>query len=331
MAPPPDRSGEQSPLVPLFEGLDKPRIIGQWRGEDHGPLLICTGGLHGNEPAGVRALERVFHRLNALQAADPSFTIRGHLVGITGNREALRRGQRFIHQDMNRLWTRKHLQRIATKPPLMLHEDEREVLGLYSTMQDLLAGPPDRTVVLLDLHTTTADGGCFTIATRDPESVRLAAALPAPVVLGLLEGIEGTIMHYFRRDTLDRDLFSLAFEAGGHTDPISADRAEAAVLACMQALEMMDAEQMAPGYDRVLSDYSQGLPQITELISVHRVADESAFRLLPGFENFQALHQGQLIGYDQEGALTAPEDCLMLMPRYQSQGDDGYFLLRVLV
>lgn len=37
----------------------KQRKIGAVRGREKGPTLICVGGIHGNEPTGVEALERL--------------------------------------------------------------------------------------------------------------------------------------------------------------------------------------------------------------------------------------------------------------------------------
>ena len=41
------------------------RLIGQYRGEQPGPTLIFTAGIHGNEPAGIFALQEVFEKLQS--------------------------------------------------------------------------------------------------------------------------------------------------------------------------------------------------------------------------------------------------------------------------
>ncbi len=40
-------------------------MVGEVRGEREGPTLVCVGGVHGNEPAGVLASARVVERLLA--------------------------------------------------------------------------------------------------------------------------------------------------------------------------------------------------------------------------------------------------------------------------
>jgi len=40
------------------------RIIGRYDGSEKGPMLVCIGAMHGNEPAGVRAIELVLKMLD---------------------------------------------------------------------------------------------------------------------------------------------------------------------------------------------------------------------------------------------------------------------------
>jgi succinylglutamate desuccinylase len=55
--------------------------------------------MHGNEPAGVRALERVAARL-----AEGRGPLRGRLAALVGNLAALERAERFVDRDLNRGW-----------------------------------------------------------------------------------------------------------------------------------------------------------------------------------------------------------------------------------
>jgi succinylglutamate desuccinylase len=48
----------------------------------------------------------------------------------------------------------------------------------------------------------------------------------------------------------------------------------------------------------------------------------------PGFENFQPVRRGQLLARDKNGPITARESGMIVMPRYQPLGDDGFCLGR---
>lgn len=307
------------------------RIIGTFEGQSPGPLLICTAGLHGNELAGIKALEFVFKMLEVEHITNPDFHFHGRLVGIAGNIQAMDQGKRYIKQDMNRMWMPENVERIRRTPPHLLESEERELRDMVRHIDMELAHQPDASILVLDLHTTSSDGGIFCIATEDPESVRIASELHAPVILGMLHGIQGTTMHYFRREVIPRDITSFAFESGQHDDPKSVNRSIAAIIACLRALDMIDPEHVETVHDQVLIDYSRGLPRIAELIQAYQIQDEDSFEILPDFRNFQPVEKGQLLAYDAGQTVHAIEDGLILMPRYQKQGDDGYFLLRVLV
>src|SRR5690606_5346604 len=75
------------------------REIGRYDQNKSGVTVIAIGGMHGNEPAGVTALEKVFEYLHEHQ---PRFN--GRLVGFAGNLKALELGERFIDRDLNRMW-----------------------------------------------------------------------------------------------------------------------------------------------------------------------------------------------------------------------------------
>ncbi|MBW3536111.1 MAG: succinylglutamate desuccinylase/aspartoacylase family protein, partial [Gemmatimonadetes bacterium] len=66
------------------------RVLGRVRGAGPGPTLVGVGAIHGNEPAGARALERVLAVLEGRASR-----LAGDVVALTGNLEALRRGRRF--------------------------------------------------------------------------------------------------------------------------------------------------------------------------------------------------------------------------------------------
>ena len=46
-----------------IEKLKTERIIGHISGKETGPTLVFFGGIHGNEPSGVEALDHVFAQL----------------------------------------------------------------------------------------------------------------------------------------------------------------------------------------------------------------------------------------------------------------------------
>src|SRR6185503_8687508 len=75
-------------------------LIGSILGSLPGPTLIIVGGIHGNEPAGVFAAERVQLRMQRRKAV-----LHGEVVLLRGNTRALAQRVRYIDADLNRQWT----------------------------------------------------------------------------------------------------------------------------------------------------------------------------------------------------------------------------------
>ena len=306
------------------------RIIGKYTGPERGPLIIAFGGMHGNELAGIRALDMLFHMLNVEPNHNPTFSYRGRLIGVRGNLQACQLGVRFLEKDLNRQFTPDNIERIRSTPITELQTEDRELKELVELVDHEVAEyQPDRLLVI-DLHTTTADGGIFSIATDDQASVEMAKSLHAPVITGMLKGLRGTTLHYFCCDHFQCPTVSVTFEAGQHEDPLSTRRAIAALVSLLRAVGSVRPEDVENRHDDLLLNYSQGLPKVAELLQVHSVKPDDRFRMLPGFRNFQPIKAGEILAQDKNGDIKSPVDAHILMPLYQNQGEDGFFLIKVI-
>jgi succinylglutamate desuccinylase len=302
-----------------------PRVLGRWGQAGPGqPLLVVFGGLHGNEPAGVLAAERVLARLGS-----GAIDVRGEVVFVAGNRGALARGVRFVDRDLNRAWTPGGVARLriaaAEGPgPSADREDEeqRELLEVIDELTRTSSGA----VYALDLHTTSGAGGAFVTTADSLDNRDLAQALRVPLVLGLEELLDGTLHDYLDR----RGCITVAFEAGQHDDLRSVDRAEAAVWLTLATIGMVSEARCAEvGTSRRRLD-REGLrhPPVLEMRHRHGIAPDDQFRMDPGYQNFSKVQRGQGLARDRHGRVRAPERGRILMPLYQAQGNDGYFLVR---
>ncbi len=304
------------------------RVIGRYEGEEGGPLLVCLGGMHGNEWAGIEALEIVFQLLAQEPQINPHFRFKGRIVGLRGNLQAIAEKKRFINRDLNRMWTTEQIRRSRSKPYDQLEAEERELIGILDAVAQEAADYQPEKFVLLDLHTTTAQGGIFSIPTDDADSLRIAMELHAPVIKGLLRGVRGTTLHFFNRDLYAPETIAVCFESGQHDDPLSVNRAIAAITNCMRTIGCVQAEDVENRHDELLQEYSRNLPKVAELILSHAISPGDQFRMMPGFKNFQRVRKGQLLAQDRYGPIYAPADGCVLMPLYQEQGEDGFFLVR---
>jgi succinylglutamate desuccinylase len=305
------------------------RIIGRYEGDSSGPFLICIGGIHGNEPAGVSAIEEVLRLLDKEKADFPDFTYRGSFWGIKGNLEALKQKKRFIDRDLNRMLSESEISQFRHKAPALRLQEEKESLELLDLISSSIRQFQPPLTLILDLHTTTASGGVFSIAAEDDMSLALAKGLHIPVILGIATGLKGTTIDYFNRP--EKNTFCVVFEAGQHEDPQSIDRTVSAIINCMRALQSVDPQHVDHRHDGLLMSLGEHLPAVTKLIFHYKIQPGEKFVMKEGFKNFDAIKRGDLLANNESGPVTSPYDGLILMPKYQALGDDGFFIVEEII
>ena len=303
-------------------------ILGRYDGVQKGPLLIAVGAMHGNEPAGVEAIRLMLKMLEVEPITNYEFEYSGRFLGLIGNSRAFDIGDRFIKKDLNRQWTKENVDRIMLSEYEDLEAEDLEIKELIEIINaEIEEYQPDK-IVFLDLHTTTAYGGIFSIATDDPESLRIAVELHAPVMKGFLKGIKGTSLHYFNKDYFHPNIVPICFESGQHDELLSINRAIAALTNCMRTIGSVSEYHVENKHDVILIEYSKGLPKVAELLTIHRIEPTDGFTMLPNYKNFQKVKKGDVIAFDRGGDIQAAFDGYILMPLYQKQGEDGYFIIK---
>jgi succinylglutamate desuccinylase len=295
------------------------RVIASLGSTERGDTLIVVGGVHGNEPAGWEASRRVASAL-----ADRAAHIAGRVTFITGNRRALALRRRFVDRDLNRAWTTPVVERIRAEGPGNSAED-LEQADLIRELDELVA-TSSGTTWLLDLHTTSAMGGAFSTVADALPARELALRLPVPLVLGLEEMVDGTLHDWIG----EHGVVTVAFESGQHAEPAAVDRAEAAIWLILEATGLIHPTHLpeAGAARKLLARDSVGLPAALEMRYRHPVDRADAFVMAPGWTNFQPVRKGETLAEDSGGPVRSPERGRMLMPLYQEQGEDGFFVVR---
>lgn len=306
------------------------RLIGKYAGKTRGPLFIAIAGMHGNEPAGVNAINLVLKMLEVEHIRNPAFDFVGKMVGFRGNLQALRKGVRYIDKDFNRLWTAENLAHVLAQDDQKLVHEDFELKHLFLAVQQAVKDYAPEEIYLIDLHTTTASGGIFSIPTEEEISKRLARALHAPVIEGFLTGIQGTTLHYFNSALFNIPMTAVCFESGQHDEPLSVNRAVAGLINCLRSIGCVKPDDVENQHDNILIEYSKGLPKMAKLIQVHDIQPGDQFEMIPNYKNFQPVMAGEVIAKDKNGIITVKKNGLLLMPLYQSMGDDGFFIIETI-
>jgi succinylglutamate desuccinylase len=308
------------------------RIIGKYVGEADGPMLLCLGGMHGNEHAGVLALDLLLKMIEVEPITNPDFRFHGSIIGIRGNLQALALSQRFIEKDLNRSLRAEHVQEVLEQDKESLKAEDLEIYELVTTIRREIEAVAPKRVVVLDLHTTTAYGGIFTITSNEKESIRIGVDMHAPVITGFEDALEGTTMGYFKSENFPGvSMATVVFESGQHQEPLSVNRAIAATINCMRTIGCVAPEDVENRHDHLLIEYSKNLPKVAKLLSRYHVAEADKFKMLPDFKNFGQVKKGELLAYDNGIEIKASQDSFIVMPKYQNQGQDGFFLVEKLL
>jgi len=303
--------------MPVLEPI--PRILGE-QGPTSGPLLVVLASVHGNEPAGYHAARRVLARL-----AQDEIPLSGRLLCLVGNRAALAAGVRYRDADLNRLWTPAVVARLRRGGSLAAapadEEEARELLAILD------AQPRTARRTVLDLHTTSGASLPFAVLADSLPNRRLARALEVPVILGLEEQLDGTLLSVLEAD----GWITSGCEGGRHEDPASIDHCEAAIWLAMEAAGVLEADVGRVPLEAArarLRAARRGVPRVFEVRYRHAISPADRFLMNPGWASFRTVAANQALGVDRDGPVLAPEQGRLLMPLYQPTGSDGFFLMR---
>jgi succinylglutamate desuccinylase len=146
------------------------------------------------------------------------------------------------------------------------------------------------------------------------------------LVVGLGELVEGTLLGYLA----SRGVPGMVFEGGQHDNPASIGASEAGIWLALASAGLIDEErfpEVQENRERLAAEV-RDLPRALELRYRHAIVPEDQFRMLPDLRSFQRVGEGEVLARDRNGDVRSPEGGRLLMPLYQAQGEDGFFLLR---
>jgi predicted deacylase len=287
--PPPDiarfRDGNTGvPFVHSFEGAQP------------GPHLLITALVHGNEPAGAVALDRLLSQ--QLRPARGRLTLAFANVDAYARFDATApRASRWLEEDMNRVWSPD----ILGAPPRSADVARAIALRPFVEQADYL----------LDLHTMQHPNEPLLLAgplARSREFARMTSLADLVVVdRGHAQGPRMRDYGGFADPNSAKT--ALLIECGQHW---AASSAEVAYAASIRMLERLD---MAP---RVFERPAVALPEVpsrfVEITMPVTIKHDFVFALpLRGGEIIP--RAGTIIGHDGgEPVVTPHDDCFVLMP-----------------
>lgn len=297
------------------------RLIGKYSRNIEGPTVIFIGGMHGNEPSGVFALHSVLQELNRLNPP-----LRGELYAFGGNLTALSLGVRYVEKDLNRIWKPGRIREMMAGEDYSNKEcaDEKEQRELFRALRSAYLGK--KHVYIFDLHTTSSESRPFTTIADTLRNRQFALNFPMPVILGIEEQLEGTLLNYIN----ELGPLAVGFEAGQHDAIATIEIHKAVIWLALYHCHCLPKETL-PNYNalyRTIAEKSENGSNIYEVRYRHEIDANQGFKMLPGFTNFQKIKRGDVLARSKNGDISSIETGMIFLPLYQNQGNDGFFLVR---
>ena len=302
----------------LHKTISVERIIDKIQGNKDGPTVIFFSGIHGNECAGVFALQEV---LTAIKTQ--KHNIKGTIYGLTGNLKALELNQRYLENDLNRIWTNPLLETLKSKDELTI--DEKEQAELFHLLKEILKnnnGP----FYFIDLHTTSSKTLPFITINDAIINRKFSKQFPIPIVLGIEEYLNGPLLSYIN----EFGYVSLGFESGQHDDKDAIINAVAFIYLSLSFTNIINKEEIL-GFEthyNQLNNASNGIKDIFEIIYLHKIIATEAFKMKTGFKSFQTIKKGETLAISNNKNIVSKFTAKIFMPLYQTKGGEGFFIIK---
>lgn len=295
--------------------------IGEFKVAESKKAIVFIGGIHGNEPTGVVALQSVVSKLNEIQDQ-----LIGDCHAWAGNIAALNQEQRYIDRDLNRIWNAENIEKIESGE---IHEKNAshewlEFIRLHKMLKNLMA--EGKKLFIVDLHTTSSPSKPFITLADNKQNRKFSKKFPVPTVLGIDQYLKGPLLSYMS----DQGYISMAFEAGQHEDPSSVMKHESFIWMALVNAGII-AKENVPEYEvhaETLATKNSLRGRFFYVRYRWAVEPDDRFEMKAGYKNFKKIKKGEVLASDKKGSIQAPKKGRIFMPLYQKSGEDGFFIVK---
>lgn len=249
--------------------------------DDSGLDVLLSAGIHGNETAPIELLEELLHGV-----ASGQITPKARVMFLFGNPAAIRKGERFIEQDINRLFNGRH-ELTSGFEALRAAELEQFARVFFSK--------PGRTRLHYDLHTAIRGSKIEQFALypfkegRKHSRNELARLAAAGMQAVLLQSKPSITFSAFTYEQLDAEAFTLELGKArpfGQNEQVNLDKLHTRLVQIIEGTE--------PQADASLA----GLKLFSVAREIIKHSDSFHLHLPADIENFSELSKGYLLAED---------------------------------
>ncbi|MBA1200766.1 succinylglutamate desuccinylase [Pseudomonas capeferrum] len=248
---------------------------------DNGLDLLLSAGIHGNETAPIELLDELLHGV-----ARGDIKPRARVLFLFGNPMAIRKGERYVEQDINRLFNGRH-DLSSGAEALRAGELEQFARVFFSV--------PGRTRLHYDLHTAIRGSKIEQFALypykegRQHSRRELARLRAAGMEAVLLQSKSSITFSAFTYEQLEAEAFTLELGKArpfGQNEQVSLDRLQTRL------------RQIIEGNEPDTDDSLDGLQLFSVAREIIKHSDNFHLHLPADIENFSELSKGYLLAED---------------------------------
>ena len=291
------------------------RIIGNYHSGEKGKTIIFMSGIHGNELSGKKALKKVFNYLEK-----NSIEVFGNIIGIQGNLKAIEKKERFIDIDLNRIWRSKIINQIKNGK-LNDKYEYSELKKIHEILEIIIKKKKKKNIIIIDLHNTSSANGLFTIINNESD-YKIASAIKIPIITKLFNKVKGSFSEYYN----SKNISSIVFEGGAIGDPASVHNHEMGIFRILEKCKILKKEDVPESMGEKIAEKEN--KKIYKVKYIHQINKGDHFIIKPNTTNFQKIKKGEILGYDKKGEVLSKHEGKILMPLYQEQGNEGFYIIQ---
>lgn len=246
-------------------------------GPKPGNTSIILAGVHGNEPCGVKAIEKLLPKLKIK---------RGKVIFLLGNPDALDENVRFIEQNLNRMFAESN--RDYTSKEKGSYEYKRAKF-IKMFLKDASA--------LLDIHSTRNE--CIPFVFAEKNAFNIVKYFPKEVkriVSNINELEPGGTDGYM----LESGKIGICVECGQHQSKKAEKVALKSIIAFLECRGHIDGHRKKTSKKECIT-----------MRSIY-ITKTNSFKLSKKFTDFEEIRKGQLIGMDGTKEIRSSKDCLIV-------------------
>ena len=300
-----------------LKNLDS-RVLGNYHLEKSKKTILFVCGVHGNELSGKIALRNIFKYLE-----DNSIEVNGNVIGLQANMKAIKQKERYIDYDLNRIWNKKYIQ-MSIKNNQKASE-LTELKKIHFIIEKIIQKKKKNNITIIDLHNTSSPDGLFTIVNNKNEE-KIASYIEIPCITKLFSKVKGSLVQYYN----SKGITSLVFEGGAINDPVSIFNHENGIYKILEKMKFIKAKDIPSHITKEreqikLIHHSKFIKYKVRYI--HKIKKEDKFIMMNNITNFKNVNKNDVVGIDRNGKVKAPYKGKILMPLYQTQGSEGFYIV----